>query len=200
VNRMAHPESLDRGWTMAFLVAAAAMDGATVGILLVGSPLPPAPEFLAAAITHGISVLFLVGPGRPSRRWLGCASLLAVPLAGAAVAAASVLTRGRGSAMIARRRRVQRPPVVTRAAIRRLGSALSHWDALACGDAEQRHAALAALARRADPEAIALLRRAAAGRDPDLALSAALTLDEIGERSERSLDRRDSAEVRHGTG
>jgi HEAT repeat protein len=68
------------------------------------------------------------------------------------------------------------------------------------GDEEQRRAALWALSRRGDPEAIALLRRAAAGRDPDLALSAALVLDEVGERAERHLDRLDLAEVRHGAG
>ena len=84
--------------------------------------------------------------------------------------------------------------------MQRLGGGLSPYDALDGGDEEQRRAALLALSRRGDPEAIALLRRAAAGRDPDLALSAALVLDEIGERAERRVERLDSAEVRRGAG
>jgi len=86
------------------------------------------------------------------------------------------------------------------AAMKRLGGALSTCDALDGGDEEQRRAALSALSRRGDPEAIALLRRAAAGRDPDLAMSAALVLDEIGERAEGEADRLEPAEVRYGTG
>ena len=84
--------------------------------------------------------------------------------------------------------------------MQRLGGALSPCDALDCGDEEQRRAALAALSRRGDSEAIALLRRAAGGRDPDLALSAALALDEIGERAERQMGRLDLAEVGYGAG
>jgi len=86
------------------------------------------------------------------------------------------------------------------AAMQRLGTALSPCDALDRGDEEQRRAALSALSRREDPEAIALLRRTAAGRDPDLALPAALVLDEIGERAERHVNRLDPAEVRHEAG
>ena len=85
------------------------------------------------------------------------------------------------------------------AAMERLRDSLSPYDALDSGDDEQRRAALSTLSRRGDRGAIALLRRAASGRDPDLALSAALVLDEIGERTERELDRVDSAEVRDGT-
>ena len=83
------------------------------------------------------------------------------------------------------------------ASVQRLGTALSPCDALDCGDEEQRRAALSALSRREDSEAIALLRRTAAGRDPDLALPAALVLDEIGERAERRVNRLDPAVVRH---
>jgi hypothetical protein len=56
------------------------------------------------------------------------------------------------------------------------------------------------LARRDDPEAIVLLRRAASGRDHDLALSAALVLDEIGERAEQRVERMDRDEVRRVAG
>ena len=77
-------------------------------------------------------------------------------------------------------------------AIQRLGDALSPRDALDCGDEEQRRAALSALSRREDLEAITLLRRATAGSDPALAVSAALILDEVGERAERRMKPRDS--------
>jgi len=71
---------------------------------------------------------------------------------------------------------------------------------LDCGDEDQRRAALWALSRREDPEAIALLRRAASGCDPDLALSAALVLDEISERAEHRVERLNLTEARHGVG
>jgi hypothetical protein len=137
---------------------------------------------------------------RPSRQWLGGAAVLAVPCVGAAVATAIFVTRGRGSVVTGRRRKARRRQVLSMAAMQRLGGALSTCDALDCGDEEQRRAALSELSRREDPEAIALLRRAAAGPDPDLALSAALVLDEIGERAELQVDSRDPAEVRNGTG
>jgi HEAT repeat protein len=82
----------------------------------------------------------------------------------------------------------------------RMAGALSPSDALESDDEDQRREAFAALSRRGDPEAIVLLRRAAASRDPDVALSAALALDEIGERAERELRWSQPAEVRHGTG
>jgi len=58
---------------------------------------------------------------------------------------------------------------------------------------------LATLVRRIDTEALASLRWAMASPDPDLALSAALALDEIGERAERRFTR-NATEVRHVTG
>src|SRR6185436_15014643 len=106
----------------------------------------------------------------------------AVPFVGAAVATAMFVTRGRGSIAMERRRKARRQTPLTMAAIQRLWGALSLCDALDGDDEEQRRDALWALSRRRDPEAIALLRRVAAGRDPDLALSAALVMEEIGER------------------
>jgi HEAT repeat protein len=124
------------------------------------------------------------------------AAIITVPFIGAAVAAAAHLARGRGT--LAMRRRRPRPrQALTIASIRSVGSALSPCDALVHGDEEQRRGALSRLSRRADADAIALLRRTAVGRDPDLALSAALVLDEIRERLERVVDHPFSAELRH---
>jgi hypothetical protein len=183
-------------------VACAAVDAVAAGILLLGTPLSPPLEGLAIVVSHGMAILLLSGlaGARPSRRWLCVAAILTVPCVGAAVAAAILVPRGRGSATTGRRRKPRRRPALTMAAMKRLGGALSACDALDCGDEEQRRDALSALSRRGDAEAIALLRRAAASGDPDLALSAALVLDEIGERAERQVDRLDPAEARYGTG
>ena len=186
----------------ALLAASVAIDAVAAGILLFGTSLPQPLEGLSVVVSHGTAALLLSGlaRARPSRRWLGVAAVVAVPLAGAAVAAAILVTRGRGPTAMARPRRARRRPALALTAVRRLGGALSPCEALLCGDEDQRRAALSALSRREDPEAIALLRRAAASPDPDLALSAALVLDEIGERAERRTRQLDRLEVRHGAG
>jgi len=186
----------------ALLVACAALDAVAAGILVLGTPLAPPLEVLAAMVSHATAVLLVCGLAqeRPSRRWLGVAAVLAVPFVGAAVAAATLVTRGRGSFAMECRRKAPRQSRLTMAAIQRLGGALPLCDALDGDDEEQRRDALWALSRRRDPEAIALLRRAAAGRDPDLALSAALVMEEIGERAERQADPLDRPEVRNGAG
>ena len=184
------------------LVVCAAVDAVAAGILLFGTPLPLSLEALAAAVAHGTAVLVMSGlaRARPSRRWLCVAAVLAVPFVGAAVATAIFFARGDGSTAKRRRRETRRRAALTMAGVKRLGAALSLCDALDGGDEEQRRAALSVLSQREDPEAIALLLRAARGRDPDLALSAALVLDEIGERAERKVDLPEPAEVRNAAG
>jgi len=169
------------------LGAAAAAEAMGAATLLLGGTHSGFVIWPTAAIFHGLAVWLVAAlpSPRPSRRWLAAAAVLTVPIAGVAIAVAAVAARGRGLAEALRRRRTALRPRITAAALRRLAGALSPCDALACGDADERRSALSTLARREDPEAIALLRRAAAGRDPDLALSAALVLDEIGERAER---------------
>ena len=185
---------------VALLAACTAIDAIATGILLLGTPVPATSPGVAATALHVIAALLLAGLSRaPSARRLLClAAALALPFAGFGVAAAVLLTRGRGSAAMERRSRARGREALSVIATRRLGGALSTADALVCGDEDERRAALSALARRADPEAMALLRWAAAGRDPDLALSAAMTLDEINERAERRLiGRSGTARVRH---
>ena len=198
----AHPDRADRLRDALLLGASAAADAVAAWILLNGAPFPRWLDGPMAAIAHGTAVLLLCGLAgeRPSRRWLCMAAVLAVPFIGAAVATAVSVTRGRGSLVLERRRNARRPAALTATAMRRLGGALSLWDAVASCDADERRAALSALSRREDPEAIALLRRAAAGRDPDLALSAALVLDEIRERAERRLDRAAPVGLRYAPG
>ena len=202
LRALAPSDREERPYLVALVAACAAIDAVAAGMLLLGTTLPPLLEGLAAAVSHGTVVLLLNGlaGARPSRRWLCVAAVLAVPCVGAAVAAAVLCTNGRGSAAMARRRKARRRPSLTMAEMQRLGEALSPCDALGCGDEAQRRAALSALSRRSDPEAIALLLRTAAGRDPDLALSAALVLDEISEHAERQVGRLDPPEVRHVAG
>ena len=183
----------------AALAPCTAADALAAGILLIGAHLPPL-ESLGLAVLHGTAVLLLweeLAGVPPSRRFLCVAALLAVPFVGAAVALATLVTRGRGSTALDLGRGARRRGALTAAAIQHLADALSPWDALECGNEEERRAALIRLSRQRDPEAIALLRRAAAGRDPNLALSAALALDEIGERAEREAGRPDPVEVRY---
>jgi len=183
----------------ALVAPSAAADALAAGILLIGAPLPPL-ESLGLAVLHGTTVLLLwegLACVPPSRRFLCVAALLAVPFVGAAVALATLLTRGGDSAALGLGRRARRRGALTAATVQRFADGLSPWDALECGNEEERRAALVRLSRRRDPEAIALLRRAAAGRDPNLALSAALVLDEIGELAEREAGRLDPVEVRY---
>jgi hypothetical protein len=187
---------------LALVGGCAAIDSVTVAMLLARDPFPALPGVLVAAITHGVAVLLLLGLTRdlPSRRWLSAAALLCVPGAGATVAAAALVTRGRGLRARRRRRRTPRSAGVTPAAMWRLADALSPYDALERGDREEKRAAISVLVRRRDTEAIALLRRVAARPDADLALAAALALDEIGERAERRAGQPDATEVRHVAG
>ena len=205
LRALAPSEGLDRPHPAARVAACAtcvAADAVAAGILLLRTSLPAPLEVLAAAAVHGAAVLFLSGlvRGRPSRRWLCVAAMLAVPCLGAAVVIATLATRGRGTGARGRQRKASRRSAPTMDAMRRLAGALSACDALDDGDEEQRRGALSALSRRGDPEAIALLRRAAAGHDPDLALSAAVVLDEIGERAEHGAERLDPAEARYAAG
>jgi hypothetical protein len=180
------------------LALCAAADAVAAAILLVDVPLSPLLQGVVLAVTHetAVLVLFFMTRGRPSRRWLCVAAVTLVPLVGAAVAAATLVTRGRATAATGPHPKARPRPALTMAAMERLGDSLSPCDALSCDDEEARHAAMSALSQRGDREAIALLRWAAAGHDADLALSAALALDEIGKRAERRGGRLDRAEVR----
>jgi hypothetical protein len=183
----------DRAWGASLLAACATADAVAAGILVLGTPHQPAREGLIAAACHAMAVALMLclARARSSRGWLFVGPVLAIPFAGVAVAVASFVVRGRGTLAAQRRTTAARSATLTLAAIQRLGNALSPSDALECGEEEQRRAALSALSHREDPEAIALLRRTAAGRRPDLALSAALILDDVGARAERRMDRLD---------
>jgi HEAT repeat protein len=169
------------------ITSAAAIDALAVAILIHATSLASPLEGLVAVALHiaAVMLLLVLHGGRASRRRLSFAAALTVPVVGVAIAAAAMESRGRRGALVWRHRDARRRRAPLKATLERLGSALSPCDALGPGDEEQRRSALSALSRRNDPEAISVLRWAAAGRDPDLALSAALVLDVIRERAER---------------
>jgi hypothetical protein len=198
----APPDDLSLATRGALVALCALAEAIATAILLLDHSLPRPLNVVALVAALGITVLLLsiLARGRPSRVWLCVAAAATVPLVGGALAIATLNTRGHASARIRRRRMPRRRPALTIAAMQRLADALPLCDALACGDREQRHAAMSALLLRGDREAIAVLRWAAAGQNPDLALSAALALDEFGKRAERKAARLECAEARHETG
>ena len=169
------------------LAGAALLDAAAAAMLMGVASLPPMLYAAIAAALHGAAVLLLASRpvAEPSRRWLCIAALLAIPGAGVGIAIVLFGTKARGTVVQGRRRGAAPCRAFGVSAALGLRDALSPCEALYCGDAEQRGAAVAALVRRDDPETVVLLRRAAAHPDPDLALIAALALDEISERAER---------------
>ena len=115
-----------------------------------------------------------------SERWVGAAFTFAIPVAGAALAMIALGTAGRGEVVEADPDAA--PPEVEplRAEeLRRLGEALPCCEALLTGSIDERRAIIATLTRRADADAVALLRWALGAADPDLAVEAALALEEM---------------------
>jgi hypothetical protein len=115
-----------------------------------------------------------------SERVLGAAFTLAIPVAGAPLAAIALGTTGRGEVIEADPDAEPAEVEPLRAEeLRRLGEALPCCEALLAGGIEVRRAIIATLTRRADADAVALLRWALGAADPDLAVEAALALEEM---------------------
>ena len=180
------------------LGASAALDAIAAAILLGAVRLPAPVGAIEAVIAHTIALLLLSGvtSARPSRLWFCLAATLAVPGIGAVVAMTVLVTKGRGKAWMSRKRPIRRRRKLTMDAIERMATALSPCDALDSGDEDERREALSALSRDGGPAAIMLLRRATAHPDPDVALSAALVLDELSARAERRSARAGARENR----
>ncbi len=136
----------------------------------------------AAGALHLLSVLpilfwrSLAG----SERTLGAAFALAIPVAGSPLAAVALGTAGRGEVVEADPDAAPAEVEPLRAEeLRRLGEALPCCEALLAGSVEERRAIIATLTRRADADAVALLRWALGAADPELAVEAALALEEM---------------------
>ena len=114
-----------------------------------------------------------------SERMLGSAFALSIPVAGPALAAIALGTAGRGEVVEADPDAVADVEPLRAEELRRLGEALPCCEALLAGGIEERRAIIATLTRRADADAVALLRWALGAADPDLAVEAALALEEM---------------------
>ncbi len=116
----------------------------------------------------------------PSERVLGSAFTFSIPLAGGLLALIALGTVGRGEVLEADPEAAAPELEPLRAEeLRRLGEALPCCEALLAGTIDERRAIIATLTRRADADAVALLRWALGASDPDLAVEAALALEEM---------------------
>jgi hypothetical protein len=162
----------------------------TAVILLVGHH-ATATALSAAALHLCALVPIATSPAlASSERTVGLAFTLAIPLLGAGLAALSLGTKGRGELLEAD---PAAPVGLTVEApraeeLRRLGEALPTCEALLAGNVDERRAIIATLALRADAGALALLRWALGAPNPDLAVEAALAIEEMTASFEARLD------------
>src|SRR5262245_57572802 len=114
----------------------------------------------------------------PSERVLALSFVFALPIFGALLA---VLALEHGEGELASDL-AQAPPIAGDAPavdFGRLAAALPSCEALMAGTVEERRAIIATLVRRGDVDAVALLRWALGASDPDLAVDAALAVEEV---------------------
>jgi hypothetical protein len=171
-------------------VAAGGLDLLALGALL--GHAGPRPLALAAAL-HLCALLPFVSSRLAARllteseRALGAAFVFALPVVGAALAALSLGTVGESTLD-------PPPPVALGLAelprveeLRQLGEALPCCEALLAASAEERRAIIATLTRRADADAVALLRWALGSADAELAVDAAVAMEEMAASFEARL-------------
>jgi hypothetical protein len=170
-------------WTARFadgaLAVATVLDAA--GLTWLGSR-PGTSGLLWAAAAHLVAVAIALaagGPGR-SQRLLSAALTLTLPLAGAPLAAFLLGVAGRNEISQTDPRAKLHPPALSPAELRRMAEGLSCCEALLASSPDERSAILATLSRNPDRDAVVLLRWALASSNADLAVEAALALEDIG--------------------
>ncbi len=169
-------------------VSATLADLAAV-ILLFGHPATS--TTVSAAALHLFALLpIAVAPAlASSERTLGLAFTFAIPVLGAGLAALTLGTEGHGELVEADPTAGAGAAEAPRAEeLRRLGEALPTCEALQAGNVDERRAIVATLALRADAGAVALLRWALGAANPDLAVEAALAIEEMTASFEARLD------------
>jgi tetratricopeptide (TPR) repeat protein len=177
-----------RVFPVAALAVAALIDGLAV-LWLLGHAATPSVAWPAAAM-HLASALPLLFKRTlaPSQRSLALALCLALPLVGALVAAVVLGTRGRSEiAQAVAEEESLAPLAAENDDVFRLTEALSCCEALLSADVEQRRAILSALNHRGDANAIRILRWALGASDTDLAVEAALALEDVNAAFEARL-------------
>jgi hypothetical protein len=177
----------DRGpLAVAPFVAAAALDVAALAVLLTHATARP---LLVAGALHLGALLPLVATPllTASERVLAAAFAFALPVVGAPLAALALGTEGESA--------LEPPPPPLPGTVepprvdelRQLGEALPCCEALLSASAEERRAIIATLTRRADADAVALLRWALGAADADLAVDAAVAMEEMAASFEARL-------------
>jgi len=150
-----------------------------VGVgLLIGIQEPwTLPVAAACHLAALLPIVLMRGLGS-SERTLALSLVLALPLAGPLMAVLA-LEHGEGDLTMDM---LQAPAAAGEGAgadFARLAAALPSCEALTAGTPEERRAIIATLVRHGDAEAVALLRWALGASDPDLAVDAALALEEM---------------------
>jgi hypothetical protein len=113
-----------------------------------------------------------------SEKALATSFVFAFPVLGAPLAVLA-LEHGTGELTSDLAQAPTAPPDAAAADFGRLAVALPSCEALSAGTVEERRAIIATLVQRGDADAVALLRWALGAADPDLAVDAALALEEM---------------------
>jgi hypothetical protein len=171
-----------------WLLSAAAEVAALV--LLAAHPGVGAASVAAAALLHVLSAAPLATARglAPSERALAATMVLTLPVFGGPLAALALGTAGRAELAQAAPEEASAPPPLDPEEVRRMAEALPCCEALLAGEVEERRAIIATLTRRADGDALALLRWALGAPDADLAVEAALALEDVNATFEARLD------------
>jgi len=113
-----------------------------------------------------------------SEKALAASFVFAFPVLGASLAVLA-LEHGDGDLISDLTQAPSASPDAVATDFGRLAAALPSCEALTAGTVEERRAIIATLVRRGDADAVALLRWALGASDPDLAVDAALALEEM---------------------
>jgi hypothetical protein len=174
-----------RAWVLP-LVLATGLDALALAVIGLGAG--AVSSRLVALALHLLACGAAGLPGRVirSQRMLMAALTLSLPVLGAPVALLALATRGRGEIGQGLAPQAPEPRRLTVADVRRLTDGLSASESLMSGSLDERSATVGMLVRHPDAAAIALLRRAVAAGDADLAVEAALALEDLGAQLEAS--------------
>jgi hypothetical protein len=154
--------------------------------VLVMAPGTIAP-YLMAGMLHllAVGVVCVGAKVSSSRRLFMTALALTLPLVGTLIAALVMGTEGRGEIAQFFTAEKPSPRAITAEDVRRLTDRLPPCEALLSANRDERGATFAMLTRQADASAIRILRWAVSGPDPDLAVEAALALEDLSTQFER---------------
>jgi hypothetical protein len=179
------------------LAISAAIDLVALAVVALGHGQPS--SYLAAGSVHLVAlaaILQLDDSLEGSRRTLVGSLVLALPVSGIMLAALALATRQRAGLMAAIIPDVVELPTPNEAGFRKIAEALSPCEVLSAPGHEDGGATLAALTRRGDADSVKLLRWLILA-SPNLAVEAALALEELSMRFDQGLEQRRAELARH---